>query len=80
MVQPEDGIWQDTQARPFVPKLLKNEFDKSIEPEVETVDNCPLGSGVFKGVGILRWIACPNSEELKITAIAPHKTQGRLIW
>jgi len=58
------------QARPFVPRPLKKEFDKSIEPVVETVDNCPLGSGAVKGVGTLKCIDWPSSE-LKVKATAP---------
>jgi hypothetical protein len=56
MVQAEEGIWQEAQTLPFVPRLLKNEFDKSIEPVVDRVVSCPPGSGVVKGVGILKCI------------------------
>ena len=37
-------------------QALENEFDKSIEPVVDKVVNWPLGSGVVKGVGILKCI------------------------
>ena len=39
---------------PFVPRLLKNGFERSIEPLVETVDSHPVESGSSKGVEILK--------------------------
>jgi hypothetical protein len=42
---PKPGWWHVTQARPFVPRLLKNSLFVSITPFVDKFDETPAAFG-----------------------------------